>query len=129
MNDKISYFRPVSHLTSFLLTLGFILTATSIGKIIHFLGISETNIVVVYIFFVLLTSRLTEGYYFGIFASIASTFTYNYFFTQPYYTLEVYEADYFITFTIMTITAVITSALTSRIKENSKEASRSEIRT
>lgn len=129
MSNKAAYFKPLSYFGSFFLTIAFIVIATVLGKVIHILGISETNIVIVYILFVLLTSRLTAGYYFGIFASIASTFAYNYFFTMPYYTFAVYEADYFITFAIMTITAVITSALTSRIKENIEEVNRNETRT
>lgn len=107
----------------------FLGTASMIGYLFHKLQFSETNIVIVYILFVLLSARLTTGYFYGILSSIASTFAYNYLFTEPYFTFQVNDPGYIITFIIMTITAVITSALTSRVKQNAVESSRKEIET
>lgn len=107
----------------------FLIFASLIGYFFKVLGFSETNIVIVYILFVLLISRLTYGYIYGIISSIISTFIYNYFFTAPHYTFDVYDSSYIITFIIMTITSIITSALTSRIKENAIEADRREVET
>jgi two-component system sensor histidine kinase KdpD len=107
----------------------FLAAASFIGYVFQRLGFSETNIVIVYIFFVLLSARLTYGYLYGIIASVASTFAYNYFFTEPYFTFQVDDPNYIITFIIMTITAVITSALTSRVKQNAIEAEEKELET
>ena len=107
----------------------FLIFASLIGYFFKVLGFSETNIVIVYILFVLLISRLTYGYIYGIISSIISTFIYNYFFTAPHYTFDVYDSSYIITFIIMTITSIITSALTSRIKENAIDADRREVET
>ena len=67
---------------------------------------------------VLLIARATHGFSYGIAASFIAIFAFNFFFTEPYYTFKVNNATYFITFTIMVITALITSALTSRVKQN-----------
>jgi two-component system sensor histidine kinase KdpD len=83
----------------------------------------------VYILFVLLSARLTSGYVYGIIFSVASTFAYNYLFTEPYYTFQVNNPGYIITFIIMTITAIITSALTSRVKQNTVKITEKEIET
>lgn len=100
--------------------------ATSIGWLFLIWNFPETNIVVVYILSVLLTARFTQGYTYGIIASIAAACMFNYFFTEPYFTLSVKDPTYFVTFTIMTITAIITSALISKIKQNASEASERE---
>ena len=90
--------------------------ATIIGYFFNYIDFPETNIVIIYILAVMLIARFTDGYYWGILASIISTFSFNYFFTVPYFTFSVNDPDYIITFAIMTITSVITSALTSKIR-------------
>ena len=86
----------------------------------------ETNLVVVYILSVLLVARLTDGYLYGLIASIGSLLMYNWFFTEPYMTLKVSDPTDFVTFAIMMLTSIITSALTSKVKENAAEASAKE---
>lgn len=107
----------------------FLFVASLIGYFFKQFDFSETNIVIVYILFVLLSARLTDGYFYGIVSSIASTFAYNYFFTEPYFTFQVDDPSYIITFIIMTITAVITSALTSRVKQSAIQSNRKETET
>lgn len=106
-----------------------IAAATGIGRLFQYMRFPETNIVIVYILSILLTARYTRGYGYGIIASIIATCTFNYFFTEPYYTLSVNDPTYFITFMIMTITAIITSALTSKVKQNAVEAMEKEAET
>lgn len=90
------------------------------------MGFPETNIVLIYFFSVILISRFTPGYGYGIVASIAATLLFNYLFTSPYYTLTVDNPSYIITFVIMTMTAVITSALTTRTTQNKLRAEEKE---
>ena len=98
--------------------------ATGIGWVFRLLQFPETNIVVVYILSVILTARFTDGYSWGILATVLSTCAFNIFFTQPYYTMSVDDPTYLITFAIMAITSIITSALTSKAKEMTAEAIR-----
>lgn len=107
---------------SFLILIFFLGSATLIGLFFQTQNISETNIVIIYLLFVLLTARLTEGFVYGIFAAFSSTLAFNYFFTEPRYSLQVNNSGYFITFFIMTSIAVITSALTSKIKKSANIA-------
>ncbi|MEZ4358034.1 MAG: DUF4118 domain-containing protein [Eubacteriales bacterium] len=103
-----------------------IAASTGVGWLFRYLNFPKTNIVVVYILSVLLTARFTKGYIYGIVASIIATGTFNYFFTQPYYTFSVNDPTYLITFAIMTLTAIITSTLTSKVKQNALEAEQKE---
>lgn len=75
--------------------------ATIIGYVFRSFRFPETNIVVVYILSVILTARLTDGYAYGIAATVLSTCAFNIFFTSPYYTLSVDDPTYLITFSIL----------------------------
>lgn len=92
--------------------------ATLIGWLFRAIDFPETNIVILYLLSVLIIARLTNGFIYGISASIIGTFAFNYFFTEPYYTLRVDNSTYLITFAIMIITSLTTSALTTRVKQN-----------
>jgi two-component system sensor histidine kinase KdpD len=70
----------------------------------------------VYLLGILLFSYLAGGYVYSFFASVCGVLLYNFFFTEPYYTLQVYSPDYPITFLIMFIVGLFTSMLTIRIK-------------
>ncbi|MDD3415534.1 MAG: DUF4118 domain-containing protein [Lachnospiraceae bacterium] len=127
MKKKDKYLK--NRIKSIFLISAFLGIASLIGYIFQKLSFLESNIVIVYLLFVLLSARLTSGYVYGIIFSVASTFAYNYFFTEPYYTFQVNEPGYIITFVIMTITAIITSALTSRVKQNTVKITEKEIET
>jgi two-component system sensor histidine kinase KdpD len=93
-------------------------SASGIGYLFSLAHFPETNIVIVYLLAILLISRFTRGYLYGIIASIIATLLFNYLFTSPYYTLAVDNPSYIITFIVMTMTALLTSALTTRMKKN-----------
>jgi two-component system sensor histidine kinase KdpD len=109
-----------------LITFFCVATATGIGWLFRDWSFPETNIVVVYILSVVLTARFTKGYAYGIAAAVFATCAFNYFFTEPYFTLSVNDPTYFITFAIMTLTSVITSTLTSKVKHKAFEAQEKE---
>lgn len=96
--------------------------ATFIGIFFRDAGFPDTNVVLLYILAVLITSCLTKGYFFGLLVSVAATLVFNYFFTKPYFSLDVYDPSYLFTFMTMTIAALVTSTLTSRVKQNALEA-------
>ena len=104
------------------ITLGFMIAATVLGFYCRALGIHETNIVTSYLLAVLLTSRFTRGFGYGISAAIMAFLLFNWFFTEPYWSLKIYDPSNIVTVIIMTITAIITSALTGKVKQAAEEA-------
>ncbi|MDF2819835.1 MAG: integral rane sensor signal transduction histidine kinase [Clostridiales bacterium] len=92
------------------------LICTMISMFFNHILISESDIVMVYLLGILLFSFLAEGYLYSFFASICVVLLYNFFFTEPYYTLKVNNPDYLITFLVMFIVGFITSMLTIRVK-------------
>lgn len=117
------------HLADSLITLFFIFLTTFIGFLFRDHKLLQTNIIVLYILSVLLTARFTNGYFHGIFATILSFVFYNWFFTEPYYSLKIKDPMMILTVIIMTITATITSALTSKVKQTATDAKEREAET
>ncbi|MDO4740405.1 MAG: DUF4118 domain-containing protein [Eubacteriales bacterium] len=108
------------------LTAVFLTASTLLGMLLRLWGLQKTNIVVVYIFSVLLVSRSTRGYGYGIAASVLSILLFNWFFTEPYYTLKVYDPTYIVTFAIMMFTSIVTGTLTSKVKQAAADAKQRE---
>lgn len=100
-----------------LITAVLVISATALGSLFIDWDFQETNVVITYILSVLLVSRFTNGYTYGIVATISSLLLFNWFFTAPYFTLKVNDPTYWITFCIMSITSIITSALTTKVKK------------
>jgi two-component system sensor histidine kinase KdpD len=74
---------------------------TIITLILRGIGFAEINVVVVYVLSVLLVARFTKGYVYGIAASVLAIICYNFFFTEPYHTLNVYHMSDVITIAVM----------------------------
>ncbi|WP_058301574.1 sensor histidine kinase [Gorillibacterium timonense] len=110
-------------------TLAMLIMATLVSLGLRAVGLGERNVMMIYILSVLVVSRVTRGYVFGVVASVFSVLCYNYLFTEPYFTLNAIQAGYPITFLIMLIVALITSALTVRIKTQARLAAERERRT
>ncbi|WP_186424024.1 sensor histidine kinase [Lacrimispora celerecrescens] len=109
--------------------LSILVGATLLSLWLHRLNIMNQNIIMVYIFSVLLVSRMTEGYWHGVIASAVSVLTFNFFFTEPYYTFNAIQSGYPLTFVIMLLVALITSTLTVRMKAEARLAVKREHRT
>lgn len=77
---------------------------------------SRTHVPLIYVLAVLLISRFTDGYLYGVFAAIAAVVCVNYIFTYPYFAVDFTIAGYPITFLVMLAVAIITSALMTQIK-------------
>lgn len=112
-----------------ILMVGLLIGASSIGYIFHSSGFPETNVVIIYLLAVHMIAWLTNGYLWGILASVISTFIFNYFFTVPYFTFTVSDPSYIITFTTMTMIALITSTITSHSKKSASDARQREAET
>lgn len=97
-------------------TFGILLAALVLCEGLQFWEFGNQNDVMIFILSVLIISRITEGYFYGIFASLLSVLIFNFFFTQPYFTFSAIENGYPLTFVIMLLISLITSALTVRIK-------------
>ncbi len=98
-------------------SLALLAIATGVSFALRAIGIGDQNIIMVYILAVLAISRYTEGYFYGVASSVLAVLGFNFFFTEPYYTLNTIQPGYPVTFLIMFLVSLIMSAMTVRIKE------------
>lgn len=106
-----------------------LLAATLVGYVFYSLGFSEANIVSVYIFGVLVISVITTSRFCGAVASIVSVLVFNFFFTVPHFTFRFSNPNYFVTFPIMFMMALLTGSLATRLKDNAKQSASAAYRT
>ncbi len=106
-----------------------LLAVTLIGFGFYTLGFTEANIIAVYIFGVLVTTIFTTNRLCGLFASIVSVLLFDFFFTAPRFTFQISDPNYWVTFTIMFMVALLTGSLASRLKDNTKQSARAAYRT
>lgn len=110
-------------------SIGLILAASAIGFYFWKLGLSESNIVMVYILGVLFTSVITTHQIYSLISSVVSVIVFNFLFTEPRFTLFAYDKDYPITFLTMFVVAFLTSSLAIKLKRQAKQAAQAAYRT
>lgn len=108
-----------------LLTVGILAAAALLSMMLQPVD-SEANIAapngnmsgapLVFVLAVLLISRLTDGYAYGVFAAVFSVFAVNYAFTYPFFAFNFTLSGYLLTFLTMLTVALIVSVLTTKIK-------------
>ena len=101
----------------FLLTVLILVIATVIA-FWFFKAVPENsaNIALVYITALVFTSRFTQGYLYGIAASLVSVAGINYLFTYPYFQVNFTLTGYPVTFVFTLIISLMVSTMTTRIK-------------
>ncbi|MEG2174857.1 MAG: DUF4118 domain-containing protein, partial [Oscillospiraceae bacterium] len=111
------------------LTVGILVLTTLMGALFDHAGLSEANIITVYILGVLFISMLTSGKRYGAAASFASVFVFNFFFTTPRFTLLAYDPGYPLTFFVMFTASFLTSTLTMQVKKQARQSAQKAWRT
>lgn len=110
-------------------SIGFLIMATVIGGFFRYWKMPDSNIVMVYIIAVLLTAVFTSRKRYSLVISAVSVLVFNYFLTEPYFTMKAYSEDYPITFLTMFCAAFVTSTLAGKMKQQMKQASEAAYRT
>lgn len=83
-------------------------------------GNNSQFIVPLFILVVSLIARFTNGYFYGIAASLLGVFCVNYIFTYPYWQFDMTLSGYPLTFTVMLLVSICISTLTSQIKKHER---------
>lgn len=118
VKEKLFSFNIKDSLDSALILCG----ATIISGLFYKLGISESNIVMVYIFGVMLIAYFTESKIYSLVSSILAVLIFNFFFTKPNMTLLSIDNSYQITFFIMFLVGFFISSITKKIKFDAKQS-------
>ena len=89
---------------------------TLIGLLFRRLGFSDATIITVYILGVLISAVLVTSYISNIVVSFEAMIVFNFFFTEPLFTLHAYDAEYPVTFVVMLIVSFISCTIAARLK-------------
>jgi two-component system sensor histidine kinase KdpD len=111
--------------TAFIVALG--AGAGAVGQLFHEKP-PEANTVMIFLFAVGV-SALWFGRGPAIFASIASVLVFDFFFVEPYFSFNVDDARYFLTFAVMLAIGLVISTLTARLREQLGSSQSQERRT
>ncbi len=122
-NEKISvrlrrYF-PFSERDA-VFTLFILGCAAALCVLLRMVDDSDVYVSMIFLLAVVLVSRCTEGYLYGLVASFAGVVCVNYIFTYPYFAFNFTLSGYPITFISMLAVSIIVSAMTTQIKEQEK---------
>jgi two-component system, OmpR family, sensor histidine kinase KdpD len=119
--------RRLAIVTSWLLTLGGVAAVTAIGD---FMGLNP-NVIGFAFLIVVLASSIRGGLLVGMFASIAATLCYNFFFFPPLYTFTIHEPSNWVALVAFLVTSVTVSRLVivARVQAERAEQRRTELET
>lgn len=106
-----------------------LIISTIIGLGFATLGVTETNIVAVYILGVLVISVITTNRLCGFLASAVCVLVFNFYFTTPRLTFMFDDSNYIVTFLTMFIVSLLAGTLAARLKRSAKQAALAAYRT
>lgn len=102
---------------------------TLIGFLFNNMDFSVANIITIYILGVQLNAIVTSGRLYSAISSVLSVLIFNYFFTEPRFSLQAYDTGYPVTFLVMLAASLITSTLTKQVKEQARQTAQKAYRT
>lgn len=103
-----------------LITVGILAIATFCCFLLHGGNQADSHAPLVFVLGILLISRFTNSYIYGILSSVIAVVEVNYIFTYPYFNLNFTLSGYPLTFVAMFSVSVVVSMLTTQIKQQEK---------
>jgi len=107
-------------------TLFLVAMAGGLSYPLNLLGVDKECILMVYLLAVLFTSVVTGSVICGIFSAAAGVLMFNFFYTEPRFTLEIYSGSDIILLLFFLITAVVSGVVASRLQRERELAARNE---
>ena len=102
------------------LTLLILLASLGICFLLRHFGEGNEYVSMIFILAVFLISCYTDGYFYGITASVLSVLAVNYFFTYPFFYFNFTLSGYPLSIACMMAVAIITSTMTTQLKQQSR---------
>lgn len=103
--------------------------ATGVGFLFRKLGFVDADIIMGYLFSILILSLYTTRRYIAVSAAVLSVFLFDWFFVHPYYSLTFYSGEYSVTFGIMLLFSIIISTVLSTGRRQTRESAKIMYRT
>lgn len=114
--ERIKHFFPLRWQDGITLAV-LMFAALDISLLLQPIGADDNHASLIYVLAVFLVARYTNGYLYGLLASVFSVIIVNYAFVAPYYSLNLQGVGYPLSFITMFSVSIMTSILTAHIKE------------
>lgn len=121
--------RLLPTLIDFLVMVAVLAIATAVCFLFNEVGLTDANIITVYILGVLITAMLTKSYVCNVISSLTSVLLFNFLFIEPLFTFQASDVGTYFTFAIMLAVSLIIGTLTNRLQYNAKQSAQSAYRT
>ena len=112
--------RAKSKFASLCLVLGLLALVFLLGIQLQDIVPSQKLVSMLLVLAVFLVSMLTDGYFWGVLASILSVLIDNFVFTYPYFAFDFINTENFIAAIVVLVVAICTSTLTQQLKEQER---------
>lgn len=110
----------------FLFSLFVLILTYFLSYYIQFVFDTDTLVPTVFVLGVFFVSLQTEGYVWGVIASLAGVMLVNFTFTAPYFAIDLIRPENMFAAFVMLLIAIMTSTLTTKIKQTEKIKAESE---
>lgn len=117
----------MTKLKDFTLTCITLILATVIAQFLTLFTDNLVNPSIIYILFIIIISRFTTGYIWGMVASVFSMFAINFLFTFPLFKFDFTLYGYPLTFICLLLISLFTSTITAHAKEQTRLANEREM--
>lgn len=113
----------------FVMITGIMAIATGIAFCLQQFEFSEANTIMIYLLGVVLSSYLANRKLCALYSSFVSVLMFNFFFTEPFYSLKAYDKACPTTFFMLFIVGLFTGSLTGKLKRQNSESAKTAYRT
>ena len=116
------------HLLCMISVMGILVITTIMSVWLSAVGVEDENLIMLYLIAVLLSTVVSRGYIiYGFITAVLGLLSFNFFFTDPLYTMLVYDVQDLIMLGLFFVTALIGWVMTSKYKQQSRIAKQNEL--
>ena len=111
---------PARFLRDLAVMLGCLGVASALCALLRLFSSTDSHVPLIFVLAVLMVSRYTDGYLFGLLASVLGVLEVNYAFTFPYLAFNFSMTGYPLTFACFAVVSIMTSTLTSQVRQSER---------
>ncbi|MFR8547151.1 MAG: DUF4118 domain-containing protein [Lachnospiraceae bacterium] len=103
--------------------------STAAALLLGEVAFSEANTIMVYLLGVLVSAYVANRKVCALYSALASVLLFNFFFTEPFYSLKAYDKTYLTTFLMLFAVGLFTGTMTAKLKHQNRESAKNAYRT
>lgn len=117
-NKELTHLKIPRSVRNWLISILILAAACLLCASLKRISTSDVHVPLIFVLAVLMISLTTDGYFYGILASLVSVIGVNWAFTYPYMKINFTIAGYPMTFLVMLAVSIVISTLTTKVREH-----------